>query len=103
MDGFLRQVCSSSLEDTTHVIVGNKLAVERTQFPQILGLDFSWSRPCPRFRWRSHSRPNAPECPSRRSAQIGLAVPRGREYLVPPASRLLDGLLGHGAHHRALC
>lgn len=82
---------------------GHESASGWTQHPEVFGLDItrSWTRS--RVGWRSHSPADVAQHSPYYSTKVGMAVPRGREHLVPSSGRLLHGFLGDGAHDRALC
>ena len=81
---------------------GDKQEARSAQRSQVVRMDFSWCRLGPRLRRRVNLAPYASQCHSSHPPTACLAFPCGREHLVPQASRLLHGILGHGAYHRTL-
>lgn len=81
---------------------GDKQEARSAQRSQVVRMDFSWCRLGPRLRRRVNLAPHASQCHPSHSSTACLAFPCGREHLVPQASRLLHGILGHGAYYRTL-
>ena len=72
------------------------------QRPDLVRVDLPWCWSRSRIRWSLDPRPHVAERHPRCSPASHMALPRGREHLVPQTGGLLDGVLGHGPHDGSL-